>query len=88
MKEENAITKTKAQKVHLGISNPYFMFPTASMPLKHLEIIVYVHPYSLLSLLTRAVRNRFFSQRCPIGSTEWPLIVFPAPFVKGTEKNK
>ena len=24
----------------------------------------------------------------PIGNTEWPLIVFPAPFVKGTEKDK
>lgn len=37
--EEDAIIPTKAQKVHLGISNPYCIFLTASIPLKYLEII-------------------------------------------------
>lgn len=52
------------------------------------NIIVYVHPYSLLKLITKPLDIASLVRDIPIGSIEWPLIVFPAPFAKGTLKKK
>ena len=52
------------------------------------NIIVYVHPYSLLKLITKPLDIASLVRGIPTGSIEWPLIVFPAPFAKGTLKKK
>lgn len=73
-------------------SNPYFQILTFlsqnALEIFRYNIIVYVHPYSLLKLITKPLDIASLVRGIPIASIEWPLIVFPAPFVKGTEKNK